>query len=515
MGTISTQLSYPLDLVALKPQATAPLHRQLCDQLRELILEGAIPAGSRLPSIRAFAGELAISRNTVITALDQLAAEGLLESRRGSGTHVALAAAVRQPAGASGKNRVADLSARGRLMISQPRVRTFPGRTAFHPGTPELAEFPFKTWSRLLSRRARFGGEDLFGYHYISGHPELREVIASFLTAMRRVRCSPEQIVVTTGGQAALDLLARLLVGEGDTVWMEEPGYLGARGAFLGAGARLWPLAVNRDGWQVPAKGHPAPRLIYLTPSCQHPLGITMPLEQRLAVLDVARAADAWIIEDDFDGEYTFRGQPLPSMQGLTDESRVIYVGTFAKTLFPAMRLGFIVLPADLADRIKPAINLTGQFAPLVLQAALADFIDEGYFFRHLNRMRRLYGRRRALFLKLLDDNLGAWLDPIDGRTGIQLAALFKSTINDRDVVELAKSAGVNLAPLSLYFSGPPTMSGLLMGYAGVAESEMKRVFPLLRQIIRDAHEAAGEPVGADAVPRGGHATGADLPLPG
>ena len=258
MGTISTQLSYPLDLVTLKPQATAPLHRQLCDQLRELILEGAIPAGSRLPSIRAFAGELAISRNTVITALDQLAAEGLLESRRGSGTHVALAAAVRQPAGAHGRNRVAELSARGRLMISQPRVRTFPGRTAFHPGTPELAEFPFKTWSRLLSRRARFGGEDLFGYHYISGHPELREVIASFLTAMRRVRCSPEQIVVTTGGQAALDLLARLLLGEGDTVWMEEPGYLGARGAFLGAGARLSPLAVNRDGWQVPAQGHPA-----------------------------------------------------------------------------------------------------------------------------------------------------------------------------------------------------------------------------------------------------------------
>ena len=240
-----------------------------------------------------------------------------------------------------------------------------------------------------------------------------------------------------------------------------------------------------------------------------------MPLEQRLAVLDVARTADAWIIEDDFDGEYTFRGQPLPSMQGLTDESRVIYVGTFAKTLFPAMRLGFIVLPADLADLIKPAINLTGQFAPLVLQAALADFIDQGYFFRHLNRMRRLYSRRRALFLKLLDENLGAWLDPIDGRTGIQLAALFKTPINDRDVVELAKSAGVNLAPLSLYFAGQPTMSGLLMGYAGVAESEMRRVFPLLREIIREAHEAAGLPVAADPVPRGGHATEANLPLPG
>ena len=491
MGTVLTQLSYPLDLVTLMPGGATPLHRQLCDQLRELVLEGAIPAGSRLPSIRAFAGELAISRNTVITALDQLAAEGLLESRRGSGTHVALAASIKLATGHPATTRISELSMRGRTMISQPRVRTFPGRTAFHPGTPELAQFPFKTWSRLLSRRARFGGQDLFGYHYISGHPKLRDVIASFLTAMRRVRCSPEQIVVTTGGQAALDLLARLLVAEGDTVWMEEPGYLGARGAFLGAGAMLWPLPVNRDGWQVPTDGHPLPRLIYLTPSCQHPLGITMPLEQRLAVLEVARAADAWIIEDDFDGEYTFRGQPQPSMQGLTEESRVIYVGTFAKTLFPAMRLGFMVLPGDLADRIKPALSVTGQFPPLVLQAALADFIEQGYFFRHLNRMRRLYGRRRALFLKLLESHLGAWLDPIDGRTGIQLAALFKTPIDDRQVVERAAAAGINLAPLSLYFSGVPTMRGLLMGYAGVEESEMERLFPLLRTIVGEAHAEA------------------------
>ncbi|MCB1494601.1 MAG: PLP-dependent aminotransferase family protein [Bauldia sp.] len=486
MGTVSNQLSYPLDLVALRPKNGAPLHRQLCDQLRELILEGAVPAGTRLPSIRAFAGELAISRNTVIAALDQLAAEGLLESRRGSGTHVSAAVPVAQPSGPAPAGARAELSRRGELMTAQPRVRTFPGRTAFHPGTPELAEFPFKTWSRLLSRRARFGGEDLFGYHYISGHPELRDVIASFLSAMRRVRCSPEQIVVTTGGQAALDLLARLLLAEGDTVWMEEPGYLGARAAFLGAGARLSPLTVDRDGWRVPADPKSPPRLIYLTPSCQHPLGITMPLEQRLAVLEVARAANSWVIEDDFDGEYTFRGQPLPSMQGLTDNPRVIYVGTFSKTLFPAIRLGFIVLPPDLADRIKPAISNTGQFAPLVLQAALADFIEQGYFFRHLNRMRRLYGRRRAVFLTLLDDHLGPWLAPIDGRTGIQLAAPFRAPIDDHAVVDRAAAAGINLAPLSVYFAGKPSMSGLLMGYAGVAEGEMRLLVPRLKRIFED-----------------------------
>ena len=494
---MNQQLSYPLDLVTLRSKNAAPLHRQLCDQLRDLILGGAIPAESRLPSIRTFAGELAISRNTVISALDQLSAEGLLESRRGSGIHVArLGGAARpRPNGARPGVPTPTLSSRGELMAAQPRVRTIPGRTAFHPGTPDLAEFPFKTWSRLLARHARFGAEDLFGYHYMSGYPGLRRMIAGFLTTMRRVRCTADQIVVTTGGQAALDLLARVLLADGDKVWMEEPGYPGARGAFLGAGARLSPLPVGRAGWQIPSPAEPPPRLIYLTPSCQHPLGVTMPLEQRLAILDTARDANAWVIEDDFDGEYTFRGQPLPAMQGLDDESRVIYVGTFSKTLFPAMRLGFIVFPGDLAERIKPVISLTGQFAPMVLQATLADFIEEGSFFLHLNRMRRLYGRRRDHFLGLMNGMLGAWLDPIDGRTGIQVAAPFRAPMDDRAVVRTAAAAGVNLAPLSLYYHHEPRQPGLMMGYAGVKESEMDRLFPVIRDIL-----AAAETSGAGAL---------------
>jgi GntR family transcriptional regulator/MocR family aminotransferase len=483
---LNQQLSYPLDLVTLDAGGATPLHRQLCDQLRELILGGAVPAESRLPSIRTFAGELAVSRNTVITALEQLSAEGLLESRRGSGIHVARAVSVRRPGVARGSRAPGQpgLSARGELMASQPRVRTFPGRAAFHPGTPDLSEFPFKTWSRLLQRHARFGAEDLFGYHYISGFPDLRRMIAGFLNTMRRVQCTAEQIVVTTGGQAALDLLARLLLSDGDTVLMEEPGYLGARGAFLAAGANLRPLSVDRSGWRTPDIADPPPRLIYLTPSCQHPLGVTMPVEQRLAVLDIARAAGAWVIEDDFDGEYTFRGQPLPAMQGLDEGSHVIYVGTFAKTLFPAMRLGFMVLPGDLADRIKPALSVTGQFPPLVLQAALADFIEEGFFFVHLNRMRRLYGRRRDYFLKRLNETLGEWLEPIDGRTGIQIAALLKAGLSDGILVTEAAKAGINLAPLSRYFMHAPRQNGLLMGYAGVPEKEMDRCFPLLRGVF-------------------------------
>ena len=241
MGTPDSRLTYPLELVSLARDDKTPLHRQLYAQFRDLILQGAVPGGVRFPSIRNIAAELGISRNTVVAALDQLAAEGLVESRRCSGIRVSPLISGRltaSPKSGTGQN---ELSSRGRLMISQPRVRTVPGRAAFHPGTPELAEFPFKTWSRLLLRRARYGGDDLFGYHYVGGYAELRAAIASFLTAMRRVRCTPEQIIVTTGGQAGLDLLARVLLEEGDTVWMEEPGYLGARGAFLAAGAQPRP----------------------------------------------------------------------------------------------------------------------------------------------------------------------------------------------------------------------------------------------------------------------------------
>lgn len=483
MGTIS-ELSYPLDLVRLDPGLGEPIHRQLCGQLRELILGGAVAADTRLPSIRAMAAELGISRNTVIAALDQLSAEGLIEARRGAGTRVAPEIVLGPKDATPDDGGGADLSRRGRLMSAQPRFGAIPGRTSFHPGLPDISQFPFKTWSRLLMRRARYGGEDLFGYHYILGHPHLRSAIAGFLQTMRRVRCTPGQIVVTTGGQAALDLLARVLLDEGDTVWMEEPGYLGARGAFLAAGARLAPLGVDRGGWSVDAAPAAGPALVYVTPSCQHPLGLTMPLRQRLDLLEVARQRGAWVIEDDFDGEYTFRGHPQPAMQGLTDHRKVIYVGTFAKVLFPAMRLGFMVVPEDIAEKMRVLLSLTGQFAPLLLQAALADFIEQGYFFRHLNRMRRLYGRRRAAFTERFRDDLSGWLELYDGWSGIQIAAAFRHPADEGAVVDRCRAAGMNPSPLSIYYAGNAAVPGLLMGYAAVSGARMEQGLGTLRRIL-------------------------------
>lgn len=483
-----TRASYPLDFLRLDAVAREPLYRQLCDQLRALILEGSLPGGARLPSIRALASKLVIGRNTVISAYDQLAAEGYLESRQGSGTRVVNLGEhllrVAGPGQQQSPGPMPALSSRGEIMTEQPRVRSVPGKPAFHPGTPELASFPFKVWSRLLARKARFGGEDLFGYHYLTGLPDLRRIIASYITGSRRVRCTADQIVITTGGQAALDLLARLLLDEGDAVWMEDPGYLGAQSAFISAGARLIPLAVGRDGWRIATDVSPKPRLIYLTPSCQHPLGVTMPLEQRLTILEFARTERIWIIEDDFDGEYTLRGQPIPAIQGLSEDSPVIYVGSFAKTLFPSMRLGFIVLPMNLADRAKLAINFTGQFAPLILQAALADFMEQGHFFLHLNRMRRLYGPRRRYFLKLCEDYLGEWLEPLDGRAGIQITAFLKNSADDQAIAGEALRRGVNLVPLSMYFRSLPPRSGFVMGYAGTPEATMEESFRTLREVF-------------------------------
>lgn len=329
------------------------------------------------------------------------------------------------------------------------------------------------------------GGEDLFGYHALNGLESLRTSISNYLTVSRGVRCTPEQIVVTTGGQAALDLLARLLIDGGDVVWMEEPGFLGAQSAFKAAGAALLPLNVSEAGWDVPSAHCPSPRLIYVTPSCQHPVGVSMPLPTRLALIEIAQEKQTWIIEDDYDGEYNFYSNPLPAMQGLTGSAPVIYVGTFAKTLFPSLRLGYAVMPQGLAEKAKHALNFTGQYPPLILQATLADFISQGHFFRHLNRMRRLYASRRKLFLDLCEAYVSDWLRPIDTRSGIQITCLSLVPIDDGAIARQAAVRNLNLAPLSRFSLSANPRTGFVMGYAGVPEPQMEASFSVLRELLK------------------------------
>jgi DNA-binding transcriptional regulator YhcF (GntR family) len=284
----------PLEALTLTRDAPVPLHRQLYDGLRHLIQERTLTAGTGLPSTRVLALDLAIARNTVVAAYDQLAAEGYIIARpRARPTVVDLPITPRGERQDTALAPGRKLSRRGELMIRQPVHHGAPGQLAFHPGMPDADSFPFSTWGRLIAKHARFARGALFGTYYVTGYPDLRRAIASFLKASRGVRCDPEQIVVTTGAQAALDLLARLLLDRGDTVWMEEPGYYGAQAAFTAAGAELAPLFVGESGWSLEQPPGPPPRLIYVTPSCQHPMGATMPMHQRLRLLQIAEARDA------------------------------------------------------------------------------------------------------------------------------------------------------------------------------------------------------------------------------
>ena len=474
--------AFPVDNILLDRRSGANLHRQLYGELRRLIERGVLPSGSALPSTRLLARDLGLGRNTVITAYDQLALEGFLQMRRGAAARV-MDLPARGAAAASLAGDEGAVSSRGRLMAGQRYHHGQPGIGAFHPGLPDDGNFPFNTWSRLLARRARAASRDLFGTYHILGYPELRQALARYLTASRGVNCSAEQIVVTNGAQSAFDVLARLLIDPGDAVWLEEPGYYGASNAFLAAGAELMPLAVGDDGWRLEPPRRP-PRVIFVTPSCQHPLGITMSMEQRLKLIDLARQWRSWLIEDDYDSEYRFQGQPIPALQGIATGAASIFVGTFAKILFPAMRLGYMVIPDGLREVVTAALSVTGQFAPLITQAALADFINDGHLTRHLRRMRRLYAARRQFFLDACEDHLRASLKMRRTASGIQLVGLLAPGLDDRAIAARARAEGVNVSPLSMQYRHGEGEHGLVMGFAAADERNTLRAIRKLAAIL-------------------------------
>jgi GntR family transcriptional regulator/MocR family aminotransferase len=482
-------LGFRLETLNIDRARGINLDRQIYRQLRDLIERRMLASGTALPSTRMLARDLGLGRNTVIAAYEQLALEGFLTLARGAPPGVKGMPATGPAPGLKSAKGGSALSARGRVMSQQPFHHGEPGVTAFHPGLPDADNFPFNTWSKLLTRRTKLARQDLFGSYYILGYPPLCEAIARYLTASRGVVCSPEQVVITNGAQAAFDLLARLLTDPGDTVWMEEPGYYGAGAAFLSGGARLAPLRVSDQGWDLTPPDE-KPRVIFVTPSCHHPLGITMTMPQRLDLIRMAADWDAWIIEDDYDSEYRFQGQPIPALQGTAPDARVIFVGTFAKILFPAMRLGYMVVPLDVLDRLKAALNATGQFAPLITQAALADFITEGHLTRHLRRMRRIYAERRLTFMEEFDRHLSDWMELRRTDSGIQLVALFREqSRDDAAIASEAKRQGVNVSSLSLQYRFGSQLKGLLMGFAAADAKLTKGGIKKLKQVL-ETHSA-------------------------
>ena len=467
--------------MTLDPRSAKPLHRQLYEGIRAAVLAGRLSAGQRLPSTRALAADLEISRNTVAGAFDQLLAEGYIESRPGAGTFVAKELPeellhVSAAAGAAARTRlpVPRLSARGRLLAATPvapGAREDASPCAFRPGIPALDAFPRDLWSRIAARQYRQSRFDLFSYGAPAGHAPLRRTIADYLRTARGVNCCWEQVIVTSGSQQALDLAARVLLDPGETAWVEDPGYFGARGAWTAAGIRYVPVPVDGEGLSV-SKGQqlaPEARLAYVSPSHQYPLGVTMSLARRMALLAWARRRGAWIAEDDYDSEFRYAGRPLAALQGLDTAGRVIYIGTFSKVLFPALRLGYMVVPAGAVEAFAAARALADRHPPGPSQAVVAEFLAEGHFARHLRRMRMLYAERQAALLSAADRDWRGLLDVSRADAGMHLLAWLPAGWNDSDISNRAAAAGIVAPPLSAYYHRAASApSALLLGYSAL-----------------------------------------------
>lgn len=475
-----------------------PLQWQLYESLRHAILEGRLTAGQRLPSSRALATDLSLGRNTVVAAYEQLAAEGYVLSRTGAGTEVAALPpeTVMEVGRSDDKDRHQDprrtLSQRGQVTIEIKRASPRYEKLAalpFQHGLPAMDSFPRDTWARLLARRARQPQSRLYDYQFGPGFPALREAISAYLGAARGVVCGPDNVIITAGAQAALDLAARMVLDPGDPVWIEDPGYLGARGAIKSAGGNLIPVPVDDEGMN-PSALPPAtedPRLIYVSPSYQFPLGVTMSLNRRLALLERAKETGAWILEDDYDSEYRYTGRPLAALQGLDGTGGVIYMGTFAKTLFPALRVGYLVVPDSLIDGFTAAIRMTGQSPAPAIQAALADFIDDGHFTAHIRRMRTLYAARQQRLIDALERETGDMFRVPKLEGGMQVAAYLPDDADDVRASEAVNRARVHTTPLSSYFMGTAHKRGLYLGYAGVPEHDIDRAAKKLGKAMREA----------------------------
>lgn len=476
----------PFLALHLDRRSSVPLQRQLYEEIRTAILAGRVAPGARLPATRVLAADAGVSRNTVSGAFDQLLAEGYLESRTGSGTYVApalpedlLRVTRAAPAPApSAPHLPAKPSARGRelISISGSLARVSDSPRAFRTGLPAFDQFPRELWARMATRLLRHAPTVLLTYGDPAGYWPLREAIAEYLRAARGVRCATEQVIVTAGSQQALDLAARVLLDAGDTAWVEDPGYPGARGALRAAGVRCIPVPVDAEGLSVDQGEARAPqaRLACVTPSHQYPLGVTMPLSRRMQLLAWARRQRAWIVEDDYDSEFRYAGRPLPSLQGLDPSDRVIYTGTFSKVLFPSLRLGYLVAPEPLTGAFLAARALADRQPPGLEQALVAEFLMKGHFARHLRRMRALYAERQAALVAEARRELGGLLEMAPSEAGMNLAGWLPDSVSDAEAAGRAAAGGIVARPVSDFAQRVKLRPGLLLGYAALNPRQIR-----------------------------------------
>jgi GntR family transcriptional regulator/MocR family aminotransferase len=480
--------------IELDAASDVPLHRQLYDGLRAAIAEGRVTPGTRLPSTRALAEALGVSRSTITSSFAQLHSEGYLQATTGSGTYVcndlpddAAAALVRKtPHADSASIRLstygASLGEAGPL--EPPRVA---GTIDFRDGRPSFVHFPFEEWRRCLSGAARREGAWLDYRPDPAGHPPLREAIAEYLGRARAVRCSAEDVLIVSGSQQAIDIIARVLIEPGDVVALEEPGYLGAQRTFAANGADLRAIPVDADGIRVDllATDAAGARLVYVTPSHQFPLGVVLSSERRRELLHWAETARAVIVEDDYDSAYRYEGRPIPALFGLDRSDRVVYVGTFSKTMFPALRIGYVVVPAALREVVFAAKAFSDRQSPILEQRALAAFMADGGFERHLRRMRILYRTRRAALLDALRYYVGSDVEVIGDRAGMHLVA--RLPVDDsRAFAARALQAGVALMSTEPHHLHGGVPGEFIFGFAEHDESTMDDAIARLGRLLRE-----------------------------
>lgn len=482
--------SLPLSLPAAP--AGVPLYRWLYEQLRAAILEGRLHPAARLPATRDLAEAYGLSRATIVTAFEQLRSEGYVEGRTGSGTYVSKV--LPEELLLVGKKLPERALPHRRIVLSSyaKRLRPFRSRPAhpvraFRPNQAALDLFPTTLWAQVAARRLRRASTRLLAGGETLGYRPLREAVAEYLNTSRGVNCTADQVLIVSGAQEGLDRTARLLLNPGEPAWMEEPGYPGAAAVLRAVGAKLCGVPVDSEGLDLDrgVQRWPRPKLVYVTPAHQFPLGVTMSLRRRLALLEWARKSRVLIFEDDYDSEYRYSGRPVPALQGLDRAGVVIFGGSFSAVMFPAMRLGYLVVPPEMIDVFAAAQSVSTHHPPLLGQAVLCDFITEGHFARHIRRMREVYAERLGVLLKGAREKLAGLIEISNIEAGLQTIGWLRNDMLAADVAASAAMKSVEVIPLQQYAFGRVRGNGIVLGFAAVEPRELRRGVQELAAVLR------------------------------
>ncbi|HEY2171648.1 MAG TPA: PLP-dependent aminotransferase family protein [Candidatus Angelobacter sp.] len=480
-------------VIAVDRKAKDPLHRQIYDAYRAMIVDLRLRAGQHIPSSRTLAVELKISRIPVLTAYSQLLAEGYFEARQGAGTFVCSSLPDQVTWSANGATRLTQgrsgprtVGKRALLLPSYLKVPWLRGLGPFSVSQPAYDQFPFQIWSRLIMRHCRNPRASELHYSGTLGSEALREAICTYLGTARAVRCDPHQVMIVSGSQQALEISSRVLLDSGTAVWTEEPGYWLTRQVLTAAGCRLVPVPVDTEGIDVAAgiKACRKARAAFVAPSHQYPIGATMSASRRLHLLAWAENSGSWIIEDDYDSDYRYGSMPIASLQGLDSNSRVIYIGTFSKTLFPALRLGYVVIPPDLVDRFAAVRYAMDISSPYFFQAVLTDFMNEGHYARHIRRMRVLYDERRQALVAALHQEFGTALEVLGAEAGMHLAVALPKGFRDLEIAQHAAREKLWLAPLSPAYLGKVSRQGFILGFGSTPAAQMVHAVRHLKAVV-------------------------------